>query len=60
MVQGFLRSAEQALAANKFDRAKTQVDNALEADPRNPQATALARRIKERELQYLRDETTIK
>lgn len=29
-------------------------------DPNNPQAISLGRRIRERELQYLRDEATIK
>ena len=60
LVQSFLRDAETALARLKFDAAKTYVESARRVDPNNPQAAALARRIKERELQYLRDETVIK
>ena len=60
MAQSFLRDAEAAMNQLKFDAAKTFVESARRIDPSNPQATALARRIKERELQYLKEETSIK
>ncbi|MBK1689377.1 hypothetical protein [Rubrivivax gelatinosus] len=60
MAQVLLRDAENALRQLRFDAAKTFVDSAQRLDPQNPQAAALARRIKERELQYLREETSIK
>lgn len=60
MAQSFLRDAEAAMNQLKFDAAKTYVESARRLDPGNPQAATLARRIKERELQYLKDETSIK
>lgn len=60
LAQTFLRDAEAALTQLKFDAAKTYVESARRIDPSNAQAAALLRRIKERELQYLKDETTIK
>ena len=60
LLHTFLREAETALRQLKFDSAKTYVDSARRIEPGNVQATALARRISERELQYLRDETSIK
>jgi hypothetical protein len=60
MAQGFIRDAERALAEMKFDAAKTYVASARKLDPGNPQAADLLRRISAREMQYLRDETTIK
>ncbi|MGO4808388.1 hypothetical protein AB4156_02160 [Cupriavidus sp. 2MCAB6] len=60
LAQSFLRDADQALSQMKFDAAKTYVESARRIDPNNPQAISLGRRIRERELQYLRDETTIK
>lgn len=60
MAQSFLRDAEAAMNQLKFDAAKTYVESARRIDPGNPQAITLARRIKERELQYLREETSIK
>ena len=60
LLQSFLRDAESALSQLKFDAAKTYVESARRVDPNNPQAAALARRIKERELQYLKEETSIK
>ncbi len=60
LVQAFLRDAEQSLSQQKFDAAKTFVESARRIDPMNSQAAALWRRIKDRELQYLKDETTIK
>lgn len=59
MAQGFLRDAETALRQMKFDAAKTYVEGALRVDPNNAKAAALARRIKEREVQYLNEETSI-
>lgn len=60
MAQGFLRDAEAALRQMKFDTAKTYVESALRVDPKNSQANVLSRRIRERELQYLNEETSIK
>ncbi len=60
MAQSFLRDAETAMNQLKFDAAKTYVESARRIDPGNPQAATLARRIKERELQYLKEETSIK
>lgn len=60
LVQAFLRDAEQALNQLKFDAARTYVESARRMDPNNAQAANLMRRIKDKELQYLRDETTIK
>lgn len=60
MAQSFLRDAEAAMNQLKFDAAKTYVESARRIDPGNPQAATLARRIKERELQYLKEETSIK
>lgn len=59
MAQSFLRDAEQALGQLKFDAAKTYVESARRLDPANPQIGALARRIRERELEYTRKEMTI-
>lgn len=56
----FLRDAEQALAQRRFDAAKTFVDSARRIDPNSAQAALLLRRIKDQELQYLREETSIK
>lgn len=60
LVQAFLHDAEQSLAQQKFDAAKTFVESARRVDPMNAQAAVLWRRIKDRELQYLREETSIK
>lgn len=60
LVSTFLRDAEQALAQRRFDAAKTFVDSARRIDPNSAQATSLLRRIKDQELQYLREETSIK
>ncbi|WP_156902012.1 hypothetical protein [Azohydromonas australica] len=60
LVQDFLRQAERALAQSRFDAARTYVDSALRIDPSNAQAGSLLRRIQERELQVLREETTIR
>jgi hypothetical protein len=60
MAQSFLRDAETAMNQLKFDAAKTYVESARRIDPGNAQAATLARRIKERELQYLKEETSIK
>ena len=60
LVQAFLHDAEQSLAQQKFDAAKTFVESARRVDPTNAQAAVLWRRIKDRELQYLREETSIK
>lgn len=60
MAQSFLRDAEAALNQLKFDAAKTFVESARRMDPSNPQVAVMARRIKEREVQYLKDETSIK
>ena len=60
MAQSFLRDAERAMADGRFDAAKTYVESARRIDPGNSQAATLARRIKERELQYLKEETSIK
>ncbi len=59
MAQSFLRDAESALGQLKFDAAKTYVESARRLDPSNPQIPALARRIRERELEYTRKEMTI-
>lgn len=59
LVSGFLRDAEVALAELKFDKAKTYVESARRIDPTNSQAVFLARRIKNRELEYARKEMTI-
>ncbi len=59
-VNSLLRDAENAMRQLKFDAAKTYVESARRIDPRNPHASALAQRIRERELQYLRDETSIR
>ncbi len=56
----FLRDAEQALAQRRFDAAKTFVDSARRIDPNSAQAALMLRRIKDQELQYLREETSIK
>ena len=56
----FLRDAEQALVQRRFDAAKTFVDSARRIDPTSAQAASLLRRIKDQELQYLREETSIK
>ena len=60
LAREFLRDAEQSLAQQKFDAAKTFVESARRVDPMNAQAAVLWRRIKDRELQYLKDETSIK
>jgi len=60
MARVLLRDAENALRQLRFDAAKTFVESARRLDPQNPQAAALARLIKERELQYLSEETSIK
>jgi hypothetical protein len=60
LAQDFLRQAERALAQSRFDAARTYVDSALRIDPSNAQAGSLLRRIQERELQVLREETTIR
>lgn len=60
LARGFLRDAEQALGQMRFDAANTYVDSALRIDPQNPEAQTLARLIRERELQYLKDRTTLK
>ena len=60
LAQDFLRQAERALAQSRFDAARTYVDSALRIDPSNAQAGSLLRRIRERELQVLREETTIR
>lgn len=60
LVLAFLRDAEQAMQQLKFDAAKTYVESARRIDPNNLQAADALRRIRERELQYLKDETTIK
>jgi hypothetical protein len=59
-VQAFLRDAETALAQSRFDAARTYVDSARRIDPGNAQAARLLQRIRERELQVLRNETTIR
>lgn len=60
LIGAFLRDAESALAQKRFDAAKTFVDSALRIDPRNTEAAALARRIREQELTYLKEGTTIR
>ncbi|OLP08210.1 hypothetical protein BLL52_0498 [Rhodoferax antarcticus ANT.BR] len=60
MAQSFLRDAQTAMNQLKFDTAKTYVESARRLDPNNPLAPALARRIRERELQYLEEATSIK
>ena len=60
LAREFLRDAEQSLAQQKFDAAKTFVESARRVDPMNAQAAVLWRRIKDRELQYLKEETSIK
>lgn len=59
LMLSFLRDAETAMNQLKFDAAKTYVESARRIAPNNPQAAALARRIKERELEYIRKEMTI-
>ena len=56
----FLKDAEQALTQRRFDAARTFVESARRVDPNSAAAASLLRRIKEQELQYLRDETSIK
>jgi uncharacterized Zn finger protein (UPF0148 family) len=60
LAKTFLRDAEKALAQVKFDAAKTFVDSALRIDPQSAEAASLARLIRERELQYLKEETSIR
>ena len=60
LARGFLRDAEQALGQMRFDAANTYVDSALRIDPQNHEAQTLARLIREREIQYLKDRTTLK
>lgn len=60
MVTGFLRSAEHALGELRFDAASTFVESALSVDPQNAEAHAMARRIRERELEYLKDGTILR
>lgn len=60
MAKTFLLDAETAMNQFKFDAAKTFVESARRIDPNNPQAAKLSSRIKERELQYLNEETSIK
>lgn len=60
MAVSFLRDAEMSLSKMKFDAAKTYVESARRIDPGNSQVPAMARRIREGELRYLQDETTLK
>ena len=60
MAATFLRDAEAALAELKFDMARTYVESARRIDPGNAQADAMMIRIKQRQLQYMREQTTIK
>ena len=59
LVLSFLQDAENAMNQLKFDAAKTFVESARRIDPRNPQVAVLARKIKERELDYIKKEMTI-
>lgn len=60
LARTFLRDAETAMQQLQFDKAKTLVESAERIDPSNVQAAALARRIKERELDYARKEMIIR
>ena len=60
LVKTFLRDAEIALNQKRFDAAKTLVDSALRIEPQNAEAGALVQRIRAKELQYLKEETTIR
>lgn len=60
MARAFLRDAETAMQQLQFDKAKTLVESAQRIDPSSAQAVALARRVKERELEYARKEMIIK
>lgn len=59
LMQSFLRDAATAMNQQKFDAAKTYVESARRISPNNPQAEDMARRIKAREMEYLRKEMTI-
>lgn len=60
LARTFLRDAEAAMQQLQFDKAKTLVESAERIDPSNVQAAALARRIRERELEYARKEMIIR
>jgi hypothetical protein len=59
MVSRILSDAEAQLKQKQFDRAKGQVQAALNIDRNSAAAQALLKRINEEQLQYLRDETVI-
>lgn len=60
LARAFLRDAETAMQQLQFDKAKTLVESAERIDPSNAQAAALARRIRDRELEYARREMIIR
>lgn len=60
LIHSFLRDAETSMNQLKFDAAKTYVESARRIDPGNPLAASLLRQIKERELRYMNEETSIK
>lgn len=59
LVQSFLNDAETSMGQLKFDAAKTYVESARRIDPSNAQATALLKKIKEREIEYVRKEMIV-
>ena len=60
MVKAILGDAEQALAQRKFDAARTFAETARRLDPSNALVQPLLNHIREKELQVLKDETTIR
>ena len=60
LLRSFLRDAELSMNQLKFDAAKAYIESARRIDPGNPVAASLARQIKERELRYMNEETSIK
>ncbi len=54
LILSFLNDAEQALRQSKFDAAKTYVESVRRIEPNNAQAAALARRIHDEEIEYMR------
>ena len=60
MVKAILVDSEQALAQRRFDAARTFAETARRLDPSNLQVQPLLQRIRDKELQVLKDETTIR
>lgn len=60
LTSAFLKDAEQALMQRRFDAARTFIESVRRIDPNNVPAASLLRRIKDQELQYLKEETSIK